>query len=293
MKKVILKTVIYLVLSLWALTTIYPFCWVLINSFKTTGQIRMDSFSLPKLYSYQEDGESRLSLSETQYTSPTSNYNLAFERMNIPLAYRNSLIVSGSVTLVVLLLGGFGAFAMARYRFRLQKALYALLVAAMMIPIFATIIPVFRIIYSWNLTNHPLGVILPQIAGNVSFAMIVLISYIRSLPYDIEEAAFLEGCDVFKIFFKVVAPLTKPAFATVAIFTFIWSYNDLFTQLFILRDRRAFTITRLLNEIHSIAGTNYGLMAASVILVVLPVIVLYAFLQKFIIKGMTAGAVKG
>lgn len=103
----------------------------------------------------------------------------------------------------------------------------------------------------------------------------------------------MEGSNAFQTFFKVVVPLTKPSFATVAIFSFLWSYNDLFTQMFFLRTKDMWAITRLLNELTSMEGTNYGLMAAAVTLVVVPVIIVYIFLQKYIIKGMTAGAVKG
>ncbi len=135
--------------------------------------------------------------------------------------------------------------------------------------------------------------ILPQVAGNLSFAIIVLSGYIRGLPIELEESAFLEGCGPVQIFFKVIVPLTKPSFATVAIFSFLWSYNDLFTQMFFLGRPETRPITRLLNELTSNEGTDYGLMAAAVSLVVVPVMVVYIFLQKYIIKGMTAGAVKG
>lgn len=103
----------------------------------------------------------------------------------------------------------------------------------------------------------------------------------------------MEGCNAYQIFFKVVMPLTKPSFATVAIFSFLWSYNDLFTQMFLLRLPEQRAITRLLNELTAMEGTNYGLMAAAVALVVIPVIIVYIILQKHIIKGMTAGAIKG
>ena len=144
---------------------------------------------------------------------------------------------------------------------------------------------------SWWLSM--LSIILPQVAGNLSFAIIVLTGYIRGLPIELEEAAFMEGCGPVRIFFKVVVPLTKPSFATVTIFSFLWSYNDLFTQMFFLRRPETRAITRLLNELSSNEGTDYGLMAAAVSLVVLPVMIVYVFLQKYIIKGMTAGAVKG
>lgn len=276
------QIVIYVILSLWAVTTIFPFIWVILNSFKPQGLIRSDSFSLPI-------GD--------KFT--TDNYLTAFDRVSIGTAYRNSLLISGAVTLVVILLAGLAAYGLVRYKFKGREFLRSMVIASMMFPVFATIIPVFRMMFSWGIVNTRsltltlLSVILPQIAGNLSFAIIVLMGFIRSLPVELEESAFLEGCNIFQIYFKIVMPLAKPSFATVAIFTFLWSYNDLFTQMFFLRYDEFFTITRLLEEISSRAGLNYGLLAAAVVLVVVPVLIVYILLQKNIIKGMTAGAIKG
>lgn len=273
---------IYLVLWAWALSTIYPFFWVIVNSFKEKRYIRSDTFALPLGEMFTLD-----------------NYRTAFERVDILGAYRNSLIISITVTAVVVLLAGFAAYAMARYRFRGRRALQGLIIASMMFPVFSTIIPVFRMLYSWGLVRFEsvfyslLCVSLPQIAGNLSFAIVVLTGYIRSIPVEMEEAAYLEGYNVFQIFFRIVWPLGRPSFATVAIFTFLWSYNDLFTQMFFLRNKRTYSITRLLAEISSQAGVNYGLMVAAVVLVVVPVLLVYILLQKNIIKGMTVGALKG
>jgi len=168
-----------------------------------------------------------------------------------------------------------------------------------MFPVFSTIIPVFRMELSWGLAGNDslmlslLAAILPQIAGNLSFAIVVLSGYIRGLPVELEEAAYMEGCKAYQIFVRVIVPITKPSFATVAIFSFLWSYNDLFTQSFFLRTKNKWTITMLLNQLTALEGTNYGLMASAVTLVVVPVIVVYIFLQRYIIKGMTAGAIKG
>lgn len=273
---------IYLVLSFWALTTIYPIFWIIMNSFKAKNEILENSFSLPV-------GE----------LFTLSNYETAFERLNIFSAYRNSLLISCTVAAVVVLLAGLASFAIVRYKFRLKKFVYSLVIAGMMFPVFSTIIPVFRMLNTMHIANTSnlwlslLSVVLPQIAGNLSFAIVVLTGYIRALPVELEEAAYLEGCNAYQIFFKVVVPLTKPSFATVAIFSFLWSYNDLFTQMFLLRLPEQRAITRLLNELTAMEGTNYGLMAAAVALVVIPVIIVYIVLQKYIIKGMTAGAVKG
>lgn len=274
--------VIYAILSIWALTTIYPIVWIILNSFKNKNEIVSNSFALPL-------GE----------LFTLSNYTTAFDRIGILGAYKNSLIISGTVAVVVILFAGMASFALVRYRFKLQGILMTAVVAGMMFPVFATIIPVYSMEASWGIANTSklslslLSVILPLIAGNLSFAIVVLTGYIKGLPIELEEAAFMEGCGPFRIFFQVVVPMTKPSFATVAIFSFLWSYNDLFTQTFFLRTPKQYSITALLNMITAQQGTNYGLMAATVTLIVVPVIIVYIFLQKYIIKGMTAGAVKG
>lgn len=273
---------IYAVLTVWAVTTIYPIVWVVLNSFKVKDKIIVDSFSLPL-------GE----------LFTTANYKMAFDRLGIFTAYRNSLLISFTVASAVILLAGMAAFGLVRYQFKLRGTLMSLVVAGMMFPVFSTIIPVYQmqskmgITASSSLFLNLLCVILPQIAGNLSFAIVVLTGYIKSLPIELEEAAYMEGSNAFQTFFKVVVPLTKPSFATVAIFSFLWSYNDLFTQMFFLRNKKYWAITRLMQMLTSKEGTNYGLMASTVSLVVIPVIIVYIFLQKYIIKGMTAGAVKG
>ena len=273
---------VYAVLIFWALTTIYPLFWVAINSFKVKNEILANSFSMPV-------GE----------LFTLANYRRAFDRVPILGAYVNSLILSGTVTVVVMALAGLAAFALVRYQFKGREFLMSVVVGSMMFPAFSTIVPVFRMEASWGLVNTSnrwislFSCALPLIAGNLSFAIIVLSGYIRSLPIELEEAAYMEGCTTFKIFTKIVVPMTKPSFATVAIFSFLWSYNDLFTQTFFLRIQPQWAITRLLKELTAMEGTNYGLMAAAVTIVVVPVIIIYAFLQKYIIKGMTAGAIKG
>lgn len=273
---------VYAVLIFWALTTIYPLFWVATNSFKVKNEILANSFSMPV-------GE----------LFTLANYRRAFDRVPILGAYANSLILSGTVTVVVMALAGLAAFALVRYQFKGRDFLMSVVVGSMMFPAFSTIVPVFRMEASWGLVNTSnrwislFSCALPQIAGNLSFAIIVLSGYIRSLPIELEEAAYMEGCTTFKIFTKIVMPMAKPSFATVAIFSFLWSYNDLFTQTFFLRIQPQWAITRLLKELTAMEGTNYGLMAAAVTIVVVPVIIVYAFLQKYIIKGMTAGAIKG
>ena len=274
--------IVYTILSLWSLTTIFPLAWSVMNSFKDKKMIYNNSFVLPDASSFSLD-----------------NYRNIFANYNIFSAYRNSFIISGVVAAAVILMSGMAAYILTRYQFFLKKFLIMLLYAGMMFPIYSTIIPVFRMQSAWGIANTPhvslnlLSVILPQIAGNMSFAIIVLMGYIRTLPMELEEAAFLEGCTMFGTYFRIVLPLCKPSMVTVGIFSFLWSYNDLFTQMFFLRTKENFAITVLLNNIAAKEGVNYGALFSSVTLIVIPVLVVYLFLNKYIIKGMTVGAVKG
>lgn len=274
--------VVYLLLAVWALTTIYPIIWVVQNSFKAKDKILSSSFALPlgDLFTM-------------------ANYRKAFRTADVLGAYKSSLFISTMVAVLVVLLAGMGAYALARYQFKGSGIINSLVVSAMMFPAFATVISVFQMEFRWGIANtgswflNMLSVILPQVAGNLAFSMVVLVGYIKGLPIELEEAAYMEGCNAFQIYFKVIMPLTKPSFATVAIFSFLWSYNDLFTQSFFLRRPDMYSITMMLNNISAKEGTDYGMMAAVVALIIIPVIIVYCFLQKYIIKGMTAGAVKG
>ena len=277
------KACTYVVLIFWALTTLYPFVWVILNSFREKGLIRKDSFSIP--------------LPGSGLTM--DNYAKAMDRFDFANAYLNSLLISIAVTIAVVIIAGLAAYGLVRFKFKLRGACYSLIMAGMMFPVFSTIIPVFRMEAAWGIASSGnrwlslLAVILPQIAGNLCFATIVLMGFIESVPIELEESAYVDGCHVFQVYFHIIMPAAKSSFATVAIFSFLWSYNDLFTQNFFLRVPREKTITLLLNEISSQAGVDYGLMAASVVLIVIPVLAVYVMLQKHIIKGLTAGAIKG
>ena len=268
-------TIVYIILAIWAILTIFPFVWVVVNSFKPSAEVLRSSFSLPKEFTLM-------------------NYINAFSKLNVLNAYKNSFFISGSVTVGVMVLSALMSFGMTRYRFKGKEAIRSLIVASLMFPAFATIIPVYKMIIQWGMLGKPLAVILPQIAGNLSFATIVMIGFMQTIPLEMEEAAYMEGASVFQVFVRIIVPLCRSSLATVAIFSFLWSYNDLFVQkIMIAGHRQYFPVSTLLEEISSKYGTDFGLMASSVTIIVIPVMLVYVFLQKNIIKGLTAGAIKG
>ncbi|MFF2483292.1 carbohydrate ABC transporter permease [Paenibacillus sp. NPDC058071] len=265
---------VYLTLTAWALTTIYPMFWIVNNSFKVSRDVMNDSFSLA--------------------LNPVMvNYDSAFDRMNIGKSYINSLIMSGSTVLLVLLFGGLAAYVLSRFQFRGKRYIFSILYGSLLIPAFATVVPVYELLIKWKIVNTYLGLILPQTAGNLTFAILVMAGFMATIPKELEEAAFIDGCNRWSIFTRVLLPMAKPAFASTSIFVFLWSYNDLFSALIFVNKETVRPIVSLLNEISSQYGTDFGLMATAVSLTVIPVLIVYLFVQKYIEKGLTEGAIKG
>lgn len=266
----------YSALAIWSITTLFPFLWVVVNSFKPSQDILRNSLSIPiKNFTF-------------------SNYVNAFTgEYNIFQAYFNSLFVSISVVIIVLFVAGIGSFALARYNFKGKKIVYGFIIACMMFPIFSIIFPLSELLVKLKLNNTRFGVILPQVAGNIGFAVVILTGFIQQLPLEVEESAFMDGANVFQVFTRLIFPMAKPAFATTSIFVFLWSYNDLFLQMIVIKDKSKMPISTILREISSKYGTDFGLMAASVTIIIVPVLIVYFFLQKNIIAGLTAGAIKG
>lgn len=268
------KFIIYMILIAWASTTILPLLWVANNSFRTTTQIVDSPFSLPSSFNLE-------------------NYITAAERINILNSYKNSLIMSGATVILVLLFGGMAGYAMARFKFKFRTLINKMIIVALMIPAFVTVIPVYEIFIELGIVNTYLALILPHTAGNLVFATMMLAAYMASISTEIEEAALLDGANRWQIFTKIFVPISRPAFATVGIFTFLWSYNDLFSALVFVPNKSVQPITVLLNQVKSQYGTDLGLQATAVIVTVIPVLLVYIILQKHIIKGLTQGAVKG
>lgn len=265
---------VYICLSIWSATTIFPLLWVINNSFKLSDDVMSNSFSIA--------------------TNPTlENYKNAFDLVNVGQSYLNSLIMAGGTVLFTLLFGGMAAFVMSRFSFKIRGLIQSILVMSLLIPPFATVVPLFQLFADWGLNNTYWGLIIPGTAGNLPFAIFVMSAYMATIPKELEEAAVMDGCSRLRMYTRIFFPISKPTFATVAVFVFLWTYNDLFSSLIFVSGEKVQPIVVLLSNISSQYGTDYGLMATAVVLTAIPVIIVYIFLQRYIEKGLTAGAVKG
>lgn len=272
----ILNIIAYLILILWAISTISPFLWVINNSFKTTSEILLNSLGFPKELSFRNYQQ-------------LGNYG----NINMFKGFLNSFIISGSVVLLVLFISSLASFVLSRFDFKINNTFKSLATAAMLVPTFSIVIPALVLVRKLGISGSYLSLILPQTALNLPFAILVLSSFMITLPKELEESALIDGANFLTILFKILLPLSIPGIVTVAIFVFLWSYNDLFMSMIFIPIREKQPICVLLSLVSSIYGTNYGAMMSALVITIIPVLILYMSLQEFVIKGLTAGAIKG
>ena len=266
----------YVILISWALTTIIPLLWVFVNSFKTSEEIVKNGVALPSAIQF------------TNYKTIMSYPDLSMSR-----AFLNSFIISGSVVVGVVLVAGLAAFALGRFRFQWTRYADAVLIACLLGPSFATMIPNFVTISKLPIRGTHAAAIIPQIAGNLCFSITLLTGFMRSLPDELDEAAIMDGATPIYVFSRITMPLSKPMFSTVGIMVFIWSYNDLLTSMVYLSQRSKQPVCVILSMVSNMFGTDYGSMMAAIIVTIVPLLILYVISQEQVIKGLTAGAVKG
>lgn len=266
----------YVILISWALTTIIPLLWVFINSFKTSEEIVKNGVALPSAIQF------------TNYKTIMSYPDLSMSR-----AFLNSFIISGSVVVGVVLVAGLAAFALGRFHFQWTRYADAVLIACLLVPSFATMIPNFVTISKLPIRGTHAAAIIPQIAGNLCFSITLLTGFMRSLPDELDEAAIMDGATPVYVFSRITMPLSKPMFSTVGIMVFIWSYNDLLTSMVYLSQRSKQPVCVILSMVSNMFGTDYGSMMAAIIVTIVPLLILYVISQEQVIKGLTAGAVKG
>ncbi len=275
-KELVARILKYIILIFWALTTIIPLLWVFINSFKTSEEIVKNGVALPAAIQFDN------------YKTIMSYPDLSMSR-----AFINSFIISGSVVIGVVLIAGLAAFSLGRFRFKWTKYADAVLIACLLVPSFATMIPNFVTISKLPVRGTHAAAVIPQIAGNLCFSITLLTGFMRSLPDELDEAAIIDGASPFYVLTHITMPLSRPMVATVGIMVFIWSYNDLLTSMVYLSQRSKQPVCVILSMVSNMFGTDYGSMMAAIIVTIVPLLVLYVISQEQVIKGLTAGAVKG
>ena len=271
MKKGIKKICYYLVTGLITLVFLIPLWMVFINAFKVKQEARFFGLSLPGVLTWE-------------------NFEIVFEQGGVLRAFFNSLIVSAGSVLIVLSVSCLAAYAISRSKRKWARNAYYLFLCGLVIPV--AFIPTFLILDTLNLFNTYIGLILVSATYGLPMSIFLYAGFIKSIPRELDEAAIQDGCSPLQLVFRVIFPLMKPITVTLFIFNFIGCWNDIQVPLYFSNTEK-WNLPLTVYNFYGTYGSSWNLIFADIVLTVAPLLILYLFCQKYIISGMTAGAVKG
>lgn len=267
--------IIQILMSLCAVAFMAPIFMILNYSFKTKKELYLSSpLALPESFSLD-------------------NYVQAFKKLNLVTTFGNTFLYTAISVLILALLCGTTAWAIARCSHKFFKFCYIYFIIGILIPYQALFLPIYIIGFNMHLTNTRIGIIFMYIATGVSFGVFLMNSFMSTVPVELEESARIDGCSVFKTYYKIVLPLLKPAMATLVIMQSFQIWNDYLLASLYVSKKQLKTLTVAIQSLFSAQSSDYTTAMAAIVISVLPIAILFICLQKYFIKGMTVGAVKG
>ncbi len=269
------KIGLYAILIFVALLIIVPMLWMLSTSFKIKSQLfTKEILWIPKVFTLE-------------------NYAKILDNPSLPIVrwFFNTLGVASVFTVLVVFVDALAGYAYARLEFVGRKQLFAVLLATLFLPGVMFLVPNFVTVNKLGMMNNYWGVIIPGLAG--VFGVFFMRQFYEGIPKELEEAAEIDGATKFQTFFQIVLPLAKPALATLAVISFLASWNDFLWALLVLKDRNIQTLQPGLRTLQGAYTSEYGLMMAGAVLVAIPVLLIYIFLQRFIIQSVATTGLKG
>ena len=274
-----INAILMIILILVFLAFIFPFIMVVINVFKEKVDIIKDP----------------LSLIGVKKGFTLDNFPKAMEKMEFWKAFFNSLIITVSATVLTILLSSMTAFVIVRNKWKACAILFAAMIASMVIPFQVLMVPLVSLYGGiFGVLNHRLTLILMHVGFSLSMATFMFHGAIHTnIPLELEEAAFIDGCTRWQTWWKVVFPLLKPTIATVAIIDAMAFWNDYLLPSLVLQKKELYTIPIATQAFYGTFSSDLGLIMAALLLAMLPILILYVLLQRFIVEGVTSGAVKG
>ncbi|MCB0265543.1 MAG: carbohydrate ABC transporter permease [Calditrichaeota bacterium] len=271
-KNVLQVIVLHIVMTGFALVTLLPFFWMLSASLMQSGEASVfPPRFLPETITF-------------------NNYLQLYEKLNVTRFFLNSLILSVSVTVLSLFVNSMAGFAFAKYAFRGKKQIFAALISSMIIPGQVTMLPVFLLLNKMGLINTYFGVIIPGLAS--IFGIFLIRQYLQSVPDSLIEAARIDGANDFLIYRKIILPLAKPVLVTLALFTFMGTWNDFLWPLIVMTKESMYTLPVALANLLGEHVQDVEMMMAGSVITIIPVLIVFLVLQKYYLQGIMIGGVK-
>ena len=275
---------------LFLIFTLFPLYWVLRMSLVSSDAL-FDEPSLGTLFSIPFDMSGQCNLFGLKFSCPPSYQTVLADELYKD-GLLNSLIIASITTIVCLVVGSAAAYALARIEFVARKPVLSAVLAISFFPAVAIIAPLFIQFLSFGILNTYWAVIIPDVMFALPLTIYLLVAYFRQLPADLEDAAKVDGANVWQAFYKVTIPLSAPGVVTTGILTFIFAWNEfLFANTFLL-EPKVQPATVIIPQFASIYTVDYGAQAAAALLMTLPLVIMVLFFQRRIVAGLTAGAVK-
>jgi len=267
------KIILYIILIITALVTVTPFIWMISASFMTDGEASVypPNF-LPSSFFWGQ-------------------YKLLFTRLNVASNFFNSLFLSLIVTIISIFLNSMAGYAFAKFKFKNRDKIFNLLLSSMIIPAQVTMLPLFLMLKNLGLINTYMAIIIPGLAN--IFGIFLIRQYVVSIPDSLIEAARIDGATEFQIYYKIIMPLAKPILVTLGLFTFMGVWNDFLWPLIALTDNSMYTLPVALANLMGEHTKDPELMMAGSVITIIPVIVVFLVLQRYYIKGIMMGSIKG
>lgn len=207
--------------------------------------------------------------------------------------FLNGLIVAITTTVLIMIIAIWGGFALSRYKFRGKKFTFFLLLITQMLPGVVILIPLFQIFIKLNLINNLWSLIIVNTTVNLPFCMIMMSGFFSGIPSTLEEAAQIDGCSIWKAIYKIVVPAVLPGIVSSSAFAFVNAWNEFVYALNFINDSKKFTLPVGLSMMKGEFTVNYGGLAAGIIVALIPVLIVFCYIQKYLVQGLSAGAVKG
>lgn len=265
----------HVVMAIWSLVVILPMLWTLVGSFKTTKEIFASPFGLPASWNLD-------------------NYVSAWVDNAFGQMFLNTVIVVGVSLVLVMVLGAMCAYVLARFSLPGSRAIYYLMLAGLTFPIFLAIVPLFFILQWMGLLNTLPGLILTYVAFALPFTVFFLFSFFKSLPYEIQEAAYVDGASEWRTFFQVMLPMARPGMAAVAIMNFLGLWNQFLLPISLNTDKDNWVLSQGMAAYASSAGysLDFGQMFAAVMITIIPVLIVYILFQRQLQGSVSQGTSK-
>lgn len=272
------KNIFYCVVSLIILICLlFPLFWIIVTSLKTEQEI----FSIPPTLLPQI-----LNLKSYAAQVKTGDFNMF-------ISFKNSLVISFGSMVVAVVLSVPASYGIARYRFVGRKTMMLGFMVTQMLPVSVLLTPMFIMFKNMHVYNTPLAAILADATIGIPFSVLILKNYFASIPKELEEAAYIDGCNRLTGFLRVLIPIAKPGVMVCSIFSFLYAWGDLAYGMTFILDQEKRPITAGIFNFMGQYGTKWSYLTAFAVVTIIPVALIFIFMQKYIISGMTSGAVKG